>query len=795
MRVKLNWLKELVDLNGISLPFIADTIGQKSAEVEKTDYMLFADSLVVGKVIAKTPHPNSDHLHLLRVDVKDEVLDIVCGAGNVAAGQKVLVAKVGCKLKQGEIRPAKIRGQQSKGMVCSLEELGLDAKFVEEEYKGGIFYFKDTDEVEIGTEGKEALNLADPVLELDVTANRGDLLSMLGVARECSALFKRPLTFNMMQPARTYDEMLPDVKIKIESDLCTAYYGQIIRNVELRPSPIWLKSRLIAFGIRPINSFVDVTNYIMALFNQPLHAFDLDKIGSDITVSQATEREEFVTLDDKIRILQASDLTIRSNNVPVALAGVMGGKESEVTDATKNIFLEAAIFDPLTIRKTAQRLNLHSEASYRFERGVDVNQTKAALDYACYLYQTLCGADIVNDPSFAGTPYIEDKLIPLKVCDVNGLLGTRIKKQEITDILKSLQFKVTPDLKVYVPNRRFDIQIKEDLIEEVARIYGYNKLKETLPVDNHCGGYTLAQKRLNTVKKTMVALGMSSVVTYTLTDDEANMHFAFNRSDDDVAIKVLSPLTEERKTIRQGLIPSLLSVCKYNFSRKEKDIRIFEVSKIYSRSASKIKERTFLAGLMTNTVSSCLHRGRAETVDFYYGKGIIEAMARMLDVTLTFKRYDLPTNDLHPARSAVIQFENQDIGFIGELHPQYGKDLKGVIVFEIVLDKIVNRPFAYKRYTQIEKLPKIERDIALVMKKTVPAADVISCIKDVKEETLKKIDIFDLYEGEQLQEDEKSLALKLTFISDMPLTEDDIAGKMNAVLKALKEKLNIELRK
>lgn len=803
MRVKLGWLNELVDLTGLSLEEIVNTVSLYSIEVEGVDNMVHASNIVVGHVLTKVPHPDSDHLNLLTIDVKDEVLNIVCGAPNVEAGQYVIVAKLGCELDGGTIKKSKIRGQESVGMVCSLEELGIEHKYVDPEYQNGIYYFKD--KVEVGTPGAEALGLADPVIDIDVTPNRGDLLSMLGVAYELSCVFKRPLKKLAFDLVRKMDKNTPEVKVDIESKNCLCYYGQIIKNIVLKPSPRWLKSRLIAFGVRPINNCVDITNYIMALLGQPLHAFDYDKVGNHIVVKQATEGDKFVTLDEQERTLVANDLMITDGKKNLCLAGVMGGLDSEVTEDTKNILLESAIFDPLTIRKTAARLNLHSEASQRFERGVDLNRTKYALDYACYLFKELCEADIVNEPGFAGIDKIEDKEIKLTVNDVNGLLGTDIDKQEIIDIFNGLRFKVVDNkddsVTVYVPNRRPDISIKEDLIEEVARIHGYDKLPLTHPTDDSQGKYTLAQKNRRLVRDTLISLGLDNVVTYSLVSDKDNNEFTLNHVEGSQNIEILMPLTEDRKILRKGLIPSLLNVVKYNFSRKLKDIAIFEIGKVYYKTGditdiTNKHEDTVVAGCLANGFSSTLWKGEKETVDFYLVKGILEELGRKLNTTFDFVKMERKSNELHPNRTAAIMWKDKEIGFVGQVHPKYAheNDLDGVYVFEIKLDDLMNEPEKINRYTPVAKLPSVERDIAVVMKKDLSAKTVIDCIRHSDRQFLSDAYVFDLYEGEKINPDEKSLAIKLVFTSNDPLTDDVINAKIKRILKDLQYKLNVTLR-
>ena len=799
MRVKLEWLNELVDLTGLSLEQIVNTVSLYSIEVEGVDNMVHASDIVIGHVLTKEPHPDSDHLNLLTVDVKDEVLNIVCGAPNVEKGQYVIIAKIGCELDGFTIKKSKIRGYESCGMCCSLQELGIDKKYIDEKYAKGIYYFED--EVEVGMNAAEALNLHDPVIELGLTPNRGDLLSMLGVAYEMSAVFNRPLKPLVFEIQRKLDEKQEEIKIDIETPDCIAYYGQLIKNINLKPSPRWLSSRLIAFGIRPINNSVDITNYILALFGQPLHAFDYDKVGNHIVVKNGKQNDEFVTLDEQKRVLADYDIMITDGNNNLCLGGIMGGLDSEVTENTKNILLESAVFNPSTIRKTATRLNLHSEASQRYERGVDVNRTKLALDYACYLFKELCDAEIVNEPGFNGTKEINDKEIKLTVEDVNSLLGTYITKEEITKILESLNFKVKEDLTVLVPNRRPDITIKEDLVEEVARVYGYDKLPLTHPVDDSLGKYSLSQKKTKLIRNTLLGLGLDNVVTYSLLSEAENKLFNINHDVEAENIELLMPLSEDKKILRKGLVPSLLNVMKYNFSRKNKDVNIFEISKVYYKTAGEISannkyEKTVLAGALANEFSSTLWKGQKEIVDFYLVKGLLEQLATSLNTQFDFVKEEKECDEMHPNRTASVLWNGKKIGYVGQIHPKYAhdNDLDNVYVFELLIDELINEPEVINKYTPVNKLPNVERDIALVMKKDVPSSDVIACILKSDKQYLTNAYVFDLYEGEKINDDEKSLAIKLVFTSNEPLTEEVISAKVKRILKDLQYKLNITLR-
>lgn len=792
MRVKLEWLNELVDLTGISIEEIVRKVSLYSIEVEGVEKIINATNIVIGHVLTKTPHPNSDHLNILTVDVNKEVLQIVCGASNVDVDQYVIVALEGAILPGDfKIKRSKIRGVESCGMVCSLQELGIEKKFIVDKFANGIYYF-DTPQ-EIGSDGAKALNLHDEVIELGLTPNRADLMSMLGVAFELSAVFERPLKPLVYKLTKVKDNDV--VNVSLETTKCLNYYAQVIKDVNIKPSPLWLASRLIAFGIRPINNVVDITNYILALFGQPLHAFDYDLLGNHIVVRQAYKDEEIVTLDNLKRVLLDTDIVITDGRKPVALAGVMGGLDTEVTEKTKNVVLEAAVFDPLTIRKTSTRLGLRSESSIRYERGVDLNRTKLALDYACYLFTTLADGKVIDHENFAGIKQVQPKTIKISKDDVNKVLGIKITKAEIIKILTLLNFEVDDNLVVSVPNRRMDITIKEDLIEEIGRLYGYDKLPLTYPVDSMVGSLNSRQKAMRTIKNTLTKLGLYEVVTYSLVNGNDNKLFTYNHLDNIKPIELIMPLSEDHRVLRYGLIPSLLNVVKYNFLRKNEDISIFEVGRGYYDLNGKV-EVTYLAGALANQFSATLWKQDVEIVDFYLVKGILDNLFLTLGYNAEYLPIDKEVEELHPKRSAKIIVNNQTIGFIGQLHPQYAleNDLHGVYIFEINLDILLESPKAEIKFTSIPKIPSVERDIAIVVKKDILASEIVKTIKKADSNYLSDVKIFDVYEGEKVGADEKSIAIKLTFSSDEPLTDDIVNNKIKRIIKDLGYHYNATLR-
>lgn len=796
MRVKLEWLNELVDISDLTVEEIVEKINLYSTEVEGIERVLSGTNLVIGHVLQREDHPDSDHLSVCKVNIGNEVIQIVCGAPNVKEGQYVIVAQVGAILPGDlKIKKSKIRGIESNGMICSLQELGMERKYVPEEYQEGIYYF--THKVTPGDDPLKELNFADEIIDLSITPNRGDLMSMIGVAFEISAILNRPLKNKFYEVIEKTNKTTEVVQVSIDSDLCSLYNAKAYRNVKIKKSPEWLTSRLIAFGVRPINNVVDITNYILALFGQPIHAFDSDKLGNRIKVRLAEKNEKIVTLDNIERNLQESDLVIADGVTPVAIAGVMGGQRTEVTNDTKNIVLEVAIFDPRAIRATSLKLGLRSEASIRFERGVDTNRTKDVIQYASYLMAELADAEVLSGVAVAGKETIEDTVIEIHENDINKLLGTKITREEVIVILQKLNFKVEcrDNIFVSVPNRRSDVKIKADLVEEIGRIYGYDKLKITLPKTSLKGGRTSYQKNRNKIRNVLVGLGLEEIYTYTLIAEEKNNEFVYNYGQDNKQISILNPISNERKHLRKGLLPSMIEVAAYNFARKMEDLSLFEIGKVYYDQETN-KEEEVLSILMANHYSDTLWEGKSEDVDFYVMKGVIDTAFASLDVSLDYRPLEKEIAQMHPKRTATIISNGEKIGFVGELHPKYAKDnnLENVYVAEIKIDKLLKAKKETPVFNQITKVPSVERDIAIVVNKNVLAADIINVIKKTDRKGLEQVKIFDLYVGNKIGDDEKSIAIKMKFTSFEPLTDDVINGKVNKVIKELSKEFNAHLR-
>lgn len=800
MRVSYKWLKELVNIDDISFEKLVSDISLYSIEVETTEEVTSASPcLVIGHVLSKEKHPNADKLSVCLVDVGSEVLQIVCGAPNVAAGQKIMLAKAGTKLPGGDIKVSEIRGVKSNGMICSLQEVGLESKYIPEEFAHGIYVLDD--DAPIGEDALEYLELNDQVVELGLTPNRMDLLSMRGVSQDVAAMYSttvNPIEYELKESNKKATD---EIEVSSTTPKCIDYYARVIKNVEIKESPNFLKARLIAAGVRPINNVVDITNYILMLFGQPLHAFDQQTLGNKIVVRMAEEGEKVVTLDEVERTLSADDIVITDGVRPVCLAGVMGCSNTEVTNETKNVVLEAAVFDSLSVRKTSARLGLRSESSTRFERGVNVNSTLEALNYACYLLQTYAGGEVLEGYANTNGVFIEDKVINITKDDVVNYLGIDITLEEISDICSRLAFNNLIDgeiLSVYVPNRRMDISIKQDLIEEIIRIYGYNNLKETIPATNTTGALTPSQRLRRRVKHHLASLGLKEVITYTLINPTEDESFDILYQPETAPIKLLHPMSEERSVVRRSLIPSLLTAAKFNNARKMGDLALFEMGNVhYFKNQEEVLYDMHLAGYLNGTFGNESGLSQNRVVDFYLVKGIINSVENLLGLKLDYKKLDQESSTLHPERTALIYFKNELVGFVGALHPEFAKkeSIDGY-VFELDLDKLIKHSLELSTisFTQIPKVPAVTRDLAIVVKDTDYVGEMIEAIYKTDKEAISQVSVFDIYKGMPLAENERSVALRITLVSDVTLTEDVIQTKINKIIKMLEFRFKAYIR-
>lgn len=794
MIVSYNWLKELVKLN-VDAKKLAEEMSLYSIEVESFKKLVDATNLVVGYVLEKRPHENSDHLNICQVNFGDYDLQIVCGAPNVEAGQKVIVALPGAVLPGGTIKKSTIRGVESNGMICSLQELGLESKYVPAEYAHGI-YVLGTDAVP-GTSALEYLCLDDYAIELGLTPNRMDLLSMLGVAHDVKAMYNTellPLEYDLHEVEK---ETKDEIQVELETRNCYSYYARVIEDVTIKESPQFIKARLIASGIRPINNVVDITNYILMLFGQPLHSFDKDKLGNKIVVRRAKDGEKTVTLDEIERTLTRSDIVITDGEKPVCIAGVMGSSNTEVTNDTKNIVLESAVFRPLSIRRTSSRLALRSEASVRYERGVDLNNTLNAVNYACYLLEKYADGKVLKGYVHQGIEHIDDKEIVISEKYIEERLGIRIPEDKIVEILHGLSFEVeveNDDIKVYVPNRRLDISIKEDLVEEVGRIYGYDKLEETVPAMQVTGTLTTSQKSRRMIRHLFAHLGFNETITYSLTNNKKIEEFISDVDETHHAIALSHPMSEDHSLLRKSLLPSLVEVVKYHQARKIYDNMFYEIGKKYYCIEDETYEENLLSGIVSGSIPTNPWEQK-KTVDFFYVKGQLQTLFDKLRINVTYLPFENAPKELHPKRVAKLMLDNQMIGFVGEIHPKYAKEnnIEETYVFEIYLDTILKDEKAVVGFTPVSKVPSVERDLALVMDQSQLVGEVIDAIKK-SDKMISKVAVFDIYIGDKIEENKKSVAIRITLESDETLTEEIISSKIKRILKSLEYRFKITLR-
>ncbi|GEQ07150.1 phenylalanine--tRNA ligase subunit beta [Staphylococcus haemolyticus] len=792
MLISNEWLKDYVDA-GVKVEDLAERITRTGIEVDNMiDYSKDIKNLVVGYIQSKEKHPDADKLNICQVDIgEEEPVQIVCGAPNVDAGQHVIVAKVGGRLPGGiKIKRAKLRGERSEGMICSLQEIGISSNVVPKAYENGIFVFPT--EVEPGTDALTALYLNDQVMEFDLTPNRADALSMVGTAYEVAALYQTEMTKPETQSNETSESATNELSVTIDNPEKVPYYSaRVVKNVSIEPSPIWVQARLIKAGIRPINNVVDISNYVLLEYGQPLHMFDQDHIGSkEIVVRQAKDEETMTTLDNNERKLVDTDIVISNGQEPIALAGVMGGDFSEVTEQTTNVVIEGAIFDPVSIRHTSRRLNLRSEASSRFEKGIATEFVDEAVDRACYLLQELASGEVLQDRVSSGDLGSFVTPIDITAEKVNKTIGFNLSNDEIQSIFRQLGFETTlkgETLTVNVPSRRKDITIKEDLIEEVARIYGYDEIPSSLPVFGEVtsGELTDRQHKTRTLKETLEGAGLNQAITYSLVSKDHAKDFALQERP---TISLLMPMSEAHATLRQSLLPHLIEATAYNVARKNKDVRLYEIGRVFfgNGEGELPDEVEYLSGILTGEYVVNAWQGKKEEIDFFIAKGVVDRVAEKLNLEFSYKAGKI--EGLHPGRTAIVSLEGQDIGFIGELHPQVAadNDLKRTYVFELNYDAMMQVAVGYINYEQIPKFPGVTRDIALEVNHDVPSSELKQIIHNNGEDILQSTLVFDVYEGEHLEKGKKSVAIRLNYLdTEDTLTDERVSKIHDKILEAL----------
>ena len=796
MLVSLKWLQEYVNTQDLSPEQLAEKITRAGIEVDSViDRSQGMTNVVVGHVVSKEKHPDADKLSICQVDVGDgDVRQIICGAPNVAAGQKVIVALPGAKLPGGiKIKKAKMRGQESNGMICSLQELGVEGRVVPKAYAEGIYVLPE--DAVPGSDALEIIGLRDHVLELDLTPNRSDALSMLGVAYEVGAILSEDVKLPEIKYETSKEKAEDYIKVRVDNvDVNPLYAAKVIKNVKVAESPLWLQHYLMAAGVRPHNNVVDITNYVLMEYGQPLHAFDYDSLGTgEIVVRLANEGEKIVTLDDQERTLQSHNLVITNGKEPVAVAGVMGGANSEVTDNTTTVVLEAAYFDGQSVRRTSKDLGLRSDSSARFEKGVDPNRVLEAQERAAQLLAELAGGEVLE-----GTVLVDElDKTPARVVVspdyINARLGMKISLEDMISILERLKFDVEAArglLIIDVPTRRQDITIEEDIIEEIARLYGYDEIPMTLPEGkSHVGGLTPYQEKRRVVRNFLEGAGLYQAVTYSLTSDTLAQKFALKAEE---TTKLLMPMSEEHSTLRQSLIPHLLEAASYNLARQADSVALYEIGSVFLGKTEEGLpfEEEHVAFVITGKWVDDAWLGDKRNVDFFAAKGIVEGLFEKLGLSerITYEKGAM--DGLHPGQTANILLDGERIGIIGGLHPTERKelDLKETFVVEINLHAILYADALGVVYEPVPRFPLVTRDIAIEVERTKLAGELEQIIRSSGTKLLKAVKVFDVYEGENIDADKKSVAFSLTYFDpERTLTDEEVTNAHEKVLKALKE--------
>ena len=787
--ISLNWVKDYIDINDQDLNDLAVKITKAGINVEAVISNKI-DNLVIGEVIDCIDHPDSDHLHICQVNIGNEIKQIVCGASNVRKGIKVIVALPGAILPGNfEIKKSKIRNAESNGMICALFELGLEEKN-EETYNKGIYELDD--DAPVGEDPLKYLGLEDTLYELDVHKHRNnDCYYHIGFAYEIAAILNRKVTL----PVDNYNEINDDInnhfKLEVKTKKCPYYLAKMVTDVKIKESPDFIKKRLVAAGMRPINNVVDISNYVMLEYGQPLHFFDKDKLGDYILVRDAKEDEEIITLDGKKRQLKTTDIVITDGNKPVCIAGVMGGENTEDDINTKSILIESAIFDAVSIRNTANRLNLKSEASIRYGKGLNYEYTLKAINRACHLLEKYADAKVLKGMVTHDKVDKKPNIVEFTANEVNKILGITISHEDMEVELKRLDFdyQVKKDkFIVTIPKRRLDIDPNvNDIAEEIGRLYGYHNLVSTLPKTSiRKGEYVGNVKYRKIISKRLRSLGLNEVKTYTLVSKDMAELFKYDNKEN---LVLPNPMSSDKEYIRTTLIPSLLKVLNYNKTHKVNDIMIYEIAKTYDIN---YQETSKICVLMKGNYINNNWQNIKIPVDFYLIKGILE---NILDYLGLKNRYSLIAEEIpnmHPGMSAKVLLDKKEIGIIGRIHPVLSKD--DIYLFEISMDALMTgvKPLKYK---EVSKYPSINKDLAFIVKKDVSSNEISEVIKKSGGRLLTNIEVFDVYTGEKVENDEKSVAYALTFNDPTKtLKEEEVNTLFEKIIKDVESKLNAKLR-
>ena len=794
MNVSYKWLKQFVDLEGITPEMVADKLTFAGAEVEGISRLASGTNLVIGKILSCIPHPDSDHLHVLEVDEGSfGVVQIVCGAPNARTGLKVIVARIGAKLPGGEILPSKIRGVESNGMCCSLLELGVEKKMLSESQTAGIEELPE--DAPVGeTDVLGYLGLDDAILEVSVLPNRPDLNAMENVAREVACLFNKEVKIPSLEKENL---VKTDFKVGSLTPKCPQFSGRVYTNVKNGPSPKWLSEILRAEGVRSIDTIVDIGNYVMLLTGQPLNMYDKDKLPKQELVVIDDYEGDFLAMDGQTYKLEKGDLLVSSDRMPVCLAGIMTADASRIDENTKNIVVEAANFDYASIRRTSNRIGLASDSSSRFCKGINPHQTEYVQALTGALLRDLCGASSTSETVNYDTLNHDEKVVSVTLNYLNSRLGTKFTKEEVIDVLKRDHFELIEEkgeeLRFRVPSYRIDIEGKADLSEEVIRLMGYDKVESALPVSElTCTGLTKAQQKKRMIRRYLLNSGISEALTYTLVSDANAASFDYLVKKE--PYRLSNPLAVDRACVRKNVLPSLLDALVYNVNHQNKDVALFEISDIDALDY----ESRHLAIALTGKV---FEQGSldAHPADYFDVKGVLEGILTLLGINsnrVQIKSWSLGGEEMHPGRSAEIRMGKTLFGYLGELHPLALKrlGLDNASVLELDLAALLDMKVSEIKFKPTSRFPSVSRDIAVVLDENIPFEDIAREASKA-DSLIRKVNVFDVYQGKGIPEGKKSLAITLTLSSDeRTLKEEEIALAVKKAVDALSTKFLAEIR-
>ena len=787
MRLSYNWLKTYVDLEGVSVDELVNSLTFAGLEVEGVEQMATGSHLIIGKLLEVEKHPDSDHLHVCKMDIGNEVLQIVCGAPNVAVGQKVVVAQVGAKLPEIEIKQSSIRGVESRGMICSLAELGVDKKNLTEKQLSGIEEL--ADDAIVGDENPLAfLGLDDISIEVSLTPNRNDCLAMWSMAKEVGAILDRKVTLPEVE-GKSEIGTKTNLLIHSETEKCPVFVGKKIGKLTIKDSPEWMKKSLMANGVKVINNVVDISNYVMLETGQPLHFYDVAKLPAEEITVKDQLTGEYEALDGISYPIKKEDIMITSGGRNIGIAGIMGGEDSKIDESTQAIIIEAALFDRVAIRKTSRRLNLQTEASLHFQKGIEPLAPFKAVDRAVALLIELADAEFIEETVVYGNVDYKPTIIETNVAFHNRLLGTDFTEDQIVDVFRRLDFNPEVNgevISVTIPSYRTDIHIEVDLTEEIIRLMGFEHIQSTLPVmESTMGSLAINEGKRKKVKDMLVGAGFNEIITYSLVSDDYLKNAVMPIG---APVTLANPMSEDRKYYRTSLVPAILDVIAYNQARSVDDWSFFEVASVYDNEG-KQEERLSLA--MSNKAVLSRWQNLTSIRDFYIMKGQLITMLKQMgfdEQRIFIKKNEINEMMFHPNQSAMIYIDKNLFGVFGTVHPKIQEeyDIDACILAELNLSALYQSKPASVKYKPISKYPSIYLDIAILVDDQVVAGDIVSTIRKTGGKLVSDVEIFDVYKGKNIPEGKKSLAIRVLYQSfEKTLTDADVQPVHDDIVKAL----------